>query len=173
MNTDTIDTVLGIVPEREQPADPATETALEPVVTGELVPAREQPAPLVITDPVRDMERLETDFEFARDKIRDLVKKGREACDSAILLAQSGDSPRAYEVVATMLTALVNANKELVALHKGKIDATPEGMDRPPASVDGGTSVNIEKAVFVGRAQDLLREIRSIAAKPVDPPPTE
>ena len=70
-----------------------------------------------------------------------------EAAKSAILLAQSGDSPRAYEVVATMLTAIVNANKELVNLHKIKQDAAPHGA----GAVDGG-GVNIEKAVFVGRA---------------------
>jgi hypothetical protein len=80
-----------------------------------------------------------------------------EAAKSAILLAQSGDSPRAYEVVATMLTAIVNANKELVNLHKIKQDAAPQGS----GAGDGG-GVNIEKAVFVGRAADLLRELRTL-----------
>ena len=48
---------------------------------------------------------------------------------------------------ATMLTAIVNANKELVNLHKIKQDAAPHGS----SAADGG-GVNIEKAVFVGRA---------------------
>ena len=169
MNTDTIDSVLGIVPEREQIATIPAELPAEPPISGELVPVQEQTA-IAIVDPVRDAQRLEDDFEFARDKVRDLVKKGREACDSAILLAQSGDSPRAYEVVATMLTALVNANRELVALHKGKLDATPEIASSRGTSLDGGASVNIEKAVFVGRAQDLLREIRAIAAAKSEAP---
>jgi hypothetical protein len=159
METANIDAILEIDPAQTQALAP-----VEPSVDGELVPTPSSTS-LLVSDPGRDAERLETDFEFARKKITDLVKVGREACDSAILLAQSGDSPRAYEVVATMLTALVNANKELVALHKGKIDATPDVATGGGSSVDGGrSSVNIEKAVFVGRAQDLLREIRAISA---------
>jgi hypothetical protein len=169
METATIDAILDIDPAQTQALVP-----VEPSVDAELV-TTPTPSSLVavISDEERDAERLETDFEFARGKITELVKKGREACDSAILLAQSGDSPRAYEVVATMLTALVNANKELVALHKGKIDATPEVATGGGSSVDGGrSSINIEKAVFVGRAQDLLREIRAISAPKQDDSPS-
>lgn len=119
-----------------------------------------QAAPIVVAEVVDDktaQKKLDRDFEAARSNITQMTNDVTEAAKSAILLAQSGDSPRAYEVVATMLTAIVNANKELVNLHKIKQDAAPHGS----SAADGG-GVNIEKAVFVGRAADLLRELRAL-----------
>lgn len=113
---------------------------------------------IVVAEPVQTPdEKLEADFESARANIQQMTKDVTNAAKSAILLAESGDSPRAYEVVATMLTAIVNANKELIHLHKAKQDAAPQKAESSEA---GG--VNIEKAVFVGRASDLLRELRQL-----------
>lgn len=148
--TDKLNKVFDIVPELVMPdasntsliyANTALNTA---VIQAELVQTAEQ--------------KLETDFESARTNIQQMTKDVTEAAKSAILLAQSGDSPRAYEVVATMLTAIVNANKELVNLHKAKHDAAPQ--EKVESSEAGG--VTIEKAVFVGRASDLLRELRQL-----------
>lgn len=118
-----------------------------------------EPASIVVAEPVHTAsDKLEADFESARTNIQQMTKDVTEAAKSAILLAQSGDSPRAYEVVASMLTAIVNANKELVNLHKAKQDAAPQ--EKMESSEAGG--VTIEKAVFVGRASDLLRELRQL-----------
>ena len=149
--SDTLNEIFDVDPELVTPvasntslidAKSASNTSL--VVTGEVV--------------TTDTEKLEADFDAARANITQMTKDVTEAAKSAILLAQSGDSPRAYEVVANMLTAIVNANKELVNLHKAKKDAAPA----PKADAPEGGGVNIEKAVFVGRAADLLRELRSI-----------
>jgi hypothetical protein len=111
------------------------------------------------------LDALDSDVSYARTNITGAVNKMREAMDSAILLAQSGDSPRAFEVVATMLTAMVNANKELVSLHKAKEDTitTHQQRTQPAASKSG--HVNIENAVFVGKASDLLRELKAMKKK--------
>ena len=114
------------------------------------------------------IETLDTDFEFARDKMRDLIQKGQEAVDSAIMLAQSGDSPRAYEVVGGMITAIVQANKELIRIHKIKEDTLNVGGSS--SSEPTATPVTIERAVFVGKASDLLREIRALAKPKVASP---
>ena len=103
-------------------------------------------------------EAFEEDFGYARSVVRDSIDQAREAAVGAIELAQSGDSARAYEVVAGMLTAIVNANKELLVLHKTKEDT------RKSREGDVSTSgVTIEKAVFVGRASDLLCELRTLS----------
>lgn len=141
------------------------ETEVLPETSSDTLPAvieAESTAVATVTPTIDN--RLETDFEFAREKMRELINKGHAAIDSAILLAQSGDSPRAYEVVSTAITSLIQANKELVGLHKTRQE-TLDIHDTP--SVDGGgssPSVNINNAVFVGKASDLLRQIRQIAA---------
>lgn len=119
--------------------------ALSPALHGELVP-------------VSDTETFDTDFNYARKVVRESIDQAREAAVSAIELAQSGDSSRAYEVVASMLTAIVNANKELLLLHKTKEDTQAKSREGTTSS----TGVTIEKAVFVGRASDLIRELRSL-----------
>ena len=164
MSNETLDEILDVARETANALTkaPEGEQSTE-IVTAEVL----APGTLVPVVPVQE-QRLETDFEFARDKMRDLIKKGQEAVDSAIMLAQSGDSPRAYEVVGGMITAIIQANKELIQIHKTKRD-TQESGNAPLLPRDGGGSVNIDKAVFVGRASDLLREIRALTAPKDDP----
>lgn len=145
--SDKLNEIFDVEPELVAPKDaPASNTALIHATDASIVSAS-TPTP-----------QLDADFELARTNIQNITKDVTEAAKSAILLAQSGDSPRAYEVVANMLTAIVNANKELVNLHKTKRDAAPVASEE--SSESGG--VNIEKAVFVGRASDLLRQLRQI-----------
>jgi hypothetical protein len=123
-----------------------------PAVRGELVSAT-------------DTESFEQDFTYARNVVRESIDQAREAAVSAIELAQSGDTSKAYEVVASMLTAIVNANKELLLLHKTKEDTRAKAREGTTGS---GAGVTIEKAVFVGRASDLLRELRTLSKKQPD-----
>ena len=131
--------------------DPALTTGEETTTIQRVAPAGK----LASTTPE---EAFEEDFGYARSVVRESIDQAREAAVTSIELAKSGDSARAYEVVAGMLTAIVNANKELLSLHKTKEDTRK--------SREGGTStsgVTIEKAVFVGRASDLLRELRTLS----------
>ena len=109
--------------------------------------------------PAPGVETFDVDFDYARTVVRESIDQAREAAVSAIELAQSGDSSRAYEVVASMLTAIVNANKELLLLHKTKEDTRAKSREGTSSS----SGVTIEKAVFVGRASDLLRELRALS----------
>lgn len=104
---------------------------------------------------------VKSDLDYAREQIKELIDLGRTGLQAALELADQGESPRAYEVVATMLTAVVQANKELLQLHKTKKDAEKEVAGTSLPNTIAGT-VNIDQAVFVGRASDLLRELQTI-----------
>jgi len=140
-------------------------------IRAELVPQAEMlPAlpPAIVEDPNDTIAALNHDVNYARMVMTENIDLVREAAKSAISLAESGDSPRAYEVVASMLTAIINANKELVNLHRTKEDTTAATRARLNAtnpSIGGSGGVTIEKAVFVGRAADLLRELRNLSKK--------
>ncbi len=159
--SDTLDKLLDVAVDQ-------TTKALEPItntVQGELLHVPPSPPALIQEDP-----KLEDDFEVARKAMKDLIKKGGEAADSAIMLAQSLDEPRGFRVVAEMIQALVTANKELMLLHKTRKDTitTVAPDNRSLLPTGDGSTVNIDKAVFVGRASDLLRQIRQIDAGQVD-----
>jgi hypothetical protein len=60
-------------------------------------------------------------------------------------------------------------NKELVSLHKAKEDTTTAHQARTqPANATPG-QVNIEHAVFVGKASDLLRELKAMKKQQDEP----
>lgn len=160
----TLDELLGIA--EPTPQTPAPLVPAEPV--DELpVPTTPAEAEVVGAAPAQSEAELEDDFQFARKKIRDLIKKVEPALDGAILVAQSGDAPRAFEVVGKMLEGIVNANKELVEIHRTKKETLekPEAAPQSLLPTGQGGTVNIDKAVFVGRASDLLREIRNAEKK--------
>lgn len=139
---------------------------IDPTLTSTPVSHALTPAPPTGPVPVESgatLVDLDTDVAYARTNITGAVNKVKEALDSAILLAHSGDSPRAFEVVATMLTAIVNANKELVHLHHAKEETVTAHQTRTqPANASKPGQVNIENAVFVGKASDLLRELKAL-----------
>lgn len=161
MNTmDTLSNLLGIPEDMTAPLIEA-----EPVDTNLPVPVPPATPPAVIDAKPQDEQDLDDDIAFARAQIKDIAKRASSAAAAAILLAESGDSPKAFEAVARMTEAIVTANKELVELHRTKKETLQPAKGAGKTSLlptDGATAapVNIERAVFVGRASDLLRELR-------------
>ena len=58
-------------------------------------------------------ENLE-DIELARENIKDILEKGTDSLETLVMLAKQSESPRAFEVVSTMMKTLLDANKEFV-----------------------------------------------------------
>lgn len=142
--SETLDNVFGI------PADQSAPVTTPPVANTTIA---------TVPADATDEEKLEKDFAAAQAGIQQGIKDVTEAMKSAILLAQSGDSPRAYEVVAKMLDSVVTANKELILIHQNREEAKTAKNKNTPAGVavvDGKTG---DSVAFVGRADELLRKI--------------
>lgn len=97
---------------------------------------------------------VETDTDFARQNIRELINKGSSAIEELAVVARDSQHPRAYEVMAGMLKNLAEMNKDLLDLQKKKQELT--GV-KETASKD----VNIDKAVFVGSTAELMKLLKS------------
>ena len=93
----------------------------------------------------------ETDFEFARNNMKELIKKGNQAVDNILEVAKATDHPRAFEVVATLINSVAAMNKDLMDIRKKKQDLTGEKKTQ---------QINVDKAVFVGSTTDLIRQIK-------------
>jgi hypothetical protein len=105
------------------------------------------PAPIVV------QSDIDSDFEFARNNIRELAEKGKVAVDNILQVASATDHPRAYEVAANLLKSMADINKDLIELQKKKRDLMPQ-KEQPQITVD--------KAVFVGSTSDLIKQIKQI-----------
>lgn len=107
----------------------------------------------VETVTVSEVNPVESDTEFARKNIRNLIEKGSFAIDDLLQVAKHSESPRAYEVAANMIKNLSDLNKDLLEVQKRKKDLV--------ADKSGSKDVNIDKAVFVGSTADLMKLLKT------------
>lgn len=120
----------------------------------------ETPKAVQIIEPVKDVivntphedSDVEADYNLSRRTFRDLINKGNAAMESLTDLAKESESPRAYEVLATMMRTIADTTKDLFELQKKTKDLKGERREEP--------TVTVEKAVFVGSPSDLLKRIK-------------
>ena len=96
-------------------------------------------------------KKVESDHEYSREVLYDLIEKGQEGIDEMMELAKQSEHPRAFEVLATMIKNTAETTDRLLCLHtnKKKLDV----MDRPALEKQGTTNNNI----FVGSTTELQR----------------
>ena len=100
---------------------------------------------------VSDTNTVESDAEFARKNIRNLIDKGSHAIDDLLQVAKHSESPRAYEVAANLIKNLSDLNKDLLEVQKRKKDLV----------VEKSSGVNVDKAVFVGSTAELMKLLKT------------
>lgn len=116
----------------------------------EIIPPK-QSEPIINT-PHED-DDIKADYNLSRRTFRDLIQKGNQAMESLTDLAKESESPRAYEVLATMMRTVADTTKDLYDLQKKTKDLRNDGKKEQP-------NVTVEKAVFVGSPTDLLKRIK-------------
>lgn len=72
------------------------------------------------------LEKIETDFEEVRQNYKNMIEVGDDALTEILNVAKQSQSPRAFEVVATLISTLNNVNKDLLNLHKAAKDLATE-----------------------------------------------
>lgn len=103
--------------------------------------------------PIDNANTVESDADFARKNIRDLIQKGGFAIEDLLQVAKHSESPRAYEVAANMIKNLSDLNKDLLEIQKRKKDLV---VDKTSSN-----GVNVDKAVFVGSTAELMKLIKA------------
>ena len=96
------------------------------------------------------------DYELSRKTFRELIKKGNDAIEGITDLAKQSESPRAYEVLATLMKTVADTTKDLYDLQKKTKDLSKEEKSRPQDE----QRINVEKAVFVGSSAELLKKVK-------------
>ena len=92
----------------------------------------------------------ETDFQYARENLYNLIERGTDGLEELIEIAKQSEHPRAFEVVQQTIGQLTTTNKELLNLHKTKKDMRTEK--------GGPTSVN--NNLFVGSTAELQKMLK-------------
>lgn len=118
------------------------------------VEQKEPDAQPVVAAPAPQTDAAE-DFDYSRKTYHDLLEKGGLALDGILEVAKESQHPRAYEVAATMMKNLADMTDKLMILQKQRKDL------QGPSDAEKPTQVNVDKAVFVGSATDLLKKIKN------------
>lgn len=93
----------------------------------------------------------ETDLKYVRQNLYDIIEKSFGAVDELRAVADQSQHPRAYEVYATMIKTLMDANKDLLDMHEKKQKITGES----PKEEESKKTVN--NNLFVGSTSELLK----------------
>lgn len=95
----------------------------------------------------------ESDYEFARGNLKELIYKGSEALDDLLELAKTMENPNVYVVLSQLLKTIGDQNISL-------IDIQEKVKEKRKESNPSGT--NIEQAVFIGTTSDLQRALKEL-----------
>jgi len=107
-------------------------------------PEKKESLPTIIEEKVGDP--LDVDYDEARKNLKDVIGKGKDALEGLLLLAQSTDSPRAYEVVGQLIKTISDVSKDLIDLQKRVKDIRGE---------TASSSTVVNNAVFIGSTAEL------------------
>lgn len=116
---------------------------------------KEENKNIVKVDVPKD-DKTESDFQEVRKNLRNLISTGEEAIEGILKVAQEGDSPRAYEVAATLIKTVSEINKDIIDIHQRM-----KSMEQSKV-VQHNTTNN---SIFVGSTSDLQDLINSARSR--------
>lgn len=121
---------------------------LEPMPKQEIVEAEARVVSVDTTD------KIENDYDHARDNLRELLTQGKSALETALSVAKQSEHPRAFEVVGGLMKQLADINQQLMDVHQQK-----KKLEEPSKNSKNVTTNN---AIFVGSTADLSKMISNM-----------
>lgn len=120
------------------------------VTETELVVSEKKP---VIPQEMKLDNDLERDYKKVRQNYEEIIEKGVDAIDTILDIARDSQHPRAFEVAATMIKNVTDANEKLILLQK-------QMREMNKAAGKEASSTKIDKAIFVGSTADLNKMLK-------------
>jgi len=118
------------------------------------VPEEKKSLVSVTKEPIDTID-LKTDlvdaYEQSKSNLQDLIDNGKDAMEELRQIASAGQHPRAFEVYATLLKNVVEANDRLLKTQKEMRE-----MDGKKREAD----TKINNALFVGSTAELNRFLK-------------
>ena len=100
-------------------------------------------------------EEKDTDFQYARENLYDIIEKGREAMGELLEIAKAEESPRAFEVFGQLLKNMSDTQQTLMELHQKKQKLENDGERQEVTKAQ-----NVTNALFVGSTAELLKLVK-------------
>ena len=95
---------------------------------------------------------IDDDYKYARENLKEIIDSAQQSIADLASIASTSESPRAYEVLSTMMKTIVDANKDLLDIHKSVKKLKEDNNTSAPK--------NVTNALFVGSTSDLMNLIK-------------
>jgi predicted house-cleaning noncanonical NTP pyrophosphatase (MazG superfamily) len=128
-------------------------------ITHEVVKVEDCKQEIIEYDVPQELPDEDEDYRLVRHTLRNLITKGNDALDEIVTIAKQNESARGFEVVSTLIKTIGETSKDLYTLQKQKKDLKEPNPDSDPRKKNA-ESINVEQAVFVGSAAELLAAIK-------------
>ena len=110
--------------------------------------------PLTTSYKQPDMDSDLTDaYQQSKENLQGIIDQGQEAMYEILEIAKAGQHPRAFEVYATLLKNMTEANDRLLKIQKEMREIS--GVKKE------ANTTNIDKAIFVGSTSELSKLLKS------------
>lgn len=114
---------------------------------------------IIAYEPAPEISDEDEDYILVRKTLRNLIEKGNDAIEEIATIARQNESARGFEVVSNLIKTVGETSKDLYALQKQKKDLRePDPASDPRMKNPEG--INVEQAVFVGSAAELLSALK-------------
>jgi hypothetical protein len=101
-----------------------------------------------------DLKQDLTDaYQQSKENLQGIIDQGKDAMEEILNIAKAGQHPRAFEVYATLLKNMTEANDRLLKIQKEIRDM--EGVKKET------NNTNIDKAIFVGSTAELGKLLKN------------
>lgn len=113
-----------------------------------------------VVPPAADTEKelVDADANHVRSNMYSLLQQGQDALIYALELAKQSDSPRAFEVVGTLMKNLSDMNLQLLDTHEKRQKLTQSKKD----DTGGPQKVVNNSIVFQGSTKDLYQMLQTM-----------
>lgn len=95
---------------------------------------------------------IDTDYKYARENLYEIIENGSHALHELVEIAKASEHPRAFEVVASLMKTLTEANKDLLEVQAKVKKLKQEETIRGPSTVTN--------ALFVGSTTELQNMLK-------------
>ena len=110
------------------------------------------PKPTRLSRPVDAEGDIDTDYQYQRENLYNLIERGQDAIDGILELAKEGEHPRAYEVALNGIKQVADVTDKLIDLQAKMKELTEVPGSNAPK--------NVTNALFVGSTAELQKMLK-------------
>lgn len=149
MNEEKIASALGLKPLSEVLNDD------DEISKNSLVAVNETSSNIIEHKDIEEDTETVKDIGLAKQNIENIIKQGDSSLEEIISIAKQSQSPRAFEVVSTLMKTLLDANKDFVEMSMKKKYAVDE-MNAPKEAAQ----TNVTNNNLIISTADLLKMLK-------------